>query len=186
MKPDQKNTPNPYQFSPRFIKLWTTICLVIMGLGFVAGFIVGSMGDASGLTTDQRNAQEALGIAIMIGSFFFGILIAAVLGAESIKRGTGIIGFFFTAGFASLVFGSLNSSTIGVAVDPWRPLLFWGGIGLLVLAGLSYFVIGWIAKVPIWLQLPIFKSPRLYIRGSSKKPMDVTLPNKLDGKKRTK
>ena len=47
----------------------------------------------------------------------------------------------------------------------------WLGAGSLVVSGLLFFYIGFQAKVPIWLQLPILNSPRVYItKGDTEGP----------------
>jgi hypothetical protein len=50
----------------------------------------------------------------------------------------------------------------------------------MVLAGAGFWIIGWIARVPMWLQAPVLGAPRLFVRGSGKNAADVVIPNELD------
>jgi hypothetical protein len=72
------------------------------------------------------------------------LLAAAVLGGESIRRGGGFIGVLVTAGLVA------GASGDGFGI-PW---LMWSGGIALGLGIVGFWVIGWIAKVPMYIGLP--------------------------------
>ncbi|MDI3213409.1 hypothetical protein [Arthrobacter sp. AL12] len=106
-------------------------------------------------------------------------LLAAVLGGEAIRAGGGFIGFFLILGMLAAVAGGteLGQEMLG---RTWTPWAFWGGTALMALAVGSFWIVGWIARVPMWLQAPVLGSPRVVVRGSSENPADIVRPNELD------
>jgi hypothetical protein len=111
------------------------------------------------------------------------LLLSGILGGEAIRPGAGFIGFFLIVGMFATVAGSteLGQELLGPVWTPWAYL---GGIALMVLAGGSLWIVGWIARVPMWLQAPFQGSPRVIVRGSSENPADVVIPNELDEQRR--
>lgn len=166
-----------FRFSDRFIQMATTILMTFMLVSVAAGFIIGPMSD-----NVPGEAGDALGNtagALVIGGLVVPLLLAAVLGGEAIRAGAGIIGFFLIVGMLAAVAGSteLGQEMLGRAWTPWA---FWGGSALMVLAVAGFWIVGWIARVPMWIQAPFLGSPRLVVRGSSGNRADVVLPNELD------
>ncbi|MET1153837.1 hypothetical protein [Arthrobacter sp.] len=166
-----------FRFSDRFIKMATTVLITFMLVSVTAGFVTGALSD-----TVDRGARDALVIAagaLIIGGFVLPLLLAAVLGGEAIRAGGGFIGFFLIAGLLAAVAGGTELGQEMLGRD-WTPWAFWGGIALMGLATGSFWIVGWIARVPMWLQAPVLGSPRVVVRGSSDNPADIVLPNELD------
>ena len=110
------------------------------------------------------------------------LLLAAVLGGEAIRAGGGLIGFLLIVGMLAAVAGGteLGRELLGRAWTPWA---LWGGTALMALATAGFWIAGWIARVPMWLQGPFPGSPRVVVRGSSDNPADIVLPNELDDRR---
>ena len=166
-----------FRFSDRFIKTTTTVLITVMLVSITAGFIIGPLSDDV-----AGEAGDALGMAagaLVIGGLVLPLLLAAVLGGEAIRAGAGFIGFFLIVGLLAAATGGseLGQDMLGPIWTPWA---FWGGIALMVLATGSFWIVGWIARVPMWLQAPFLGSPRVVVRGSSDNPADIVLPNELD------
>jgi hypothetical protein len=139
---DLMTTPNPrgFRYSDAFINRWTRVLIIAMfglpviGLGFVA---LGGFGWAPGWL-------GTFGIVFTIVGFVGPILLAAIMGGESITRGGGVVGAIFTYGFIGGPVG--DSFAIG-----W---LKWTGYGALVVGVLGFFAIGWRAGVEMYIGLP--------------------------------
>ncbi|WP_431279976.1 hypothetical protein [Leifsonia poae] len=176
-----KKRTTTYRFSDKFISVTTTILITVMLVMIAAGFILGFVSDS--LDSDAADVASSVAIWLIIGGIALPLLIAAVLGGEAIRAGGGIIGFLLIVGLFATVAGSteMGQDALGPVWSSWA---FWGGITMMALAVLGFFVIGWIAKVPMWLQAPVIGSPRVYVRGSSDSATDAVLPNKLDGRKK--
>lgn len=165
------------RFSARFITLATRVLLTLMAVSVAAGFILGPLSD-----TVDGEAGDTLGViaaALVIGGILVPLLLAAILGGEAIRAGAGIIGFFLIVGMTSAIAGSteLGYELLGPVRTPWA---FWGGVALMALSVLAFWIVGWIARVPMWIQAPFIGSPRVVVRGSSDSPTDVVLTNDLD------
>ena len=131
---------NGFRFSDAFIQRWTTIlCSAIVVLPMV--------GIGLGFWSDHDSAPDGMStiaVAVMCGGLVVPLLGAAVLGGEAITRGGGLIGAMLTYG---LVAGSA-----GYALDVgWA---FWTGLLAVAVAVPGFWIIGWIAKVPMYLGLP--------------------------------
>ena len=166
-----------FRFSDRFIKTATTIISTVMVVSVIAGFIIGPL--SSKVAGEAGDALGTAAIALIIGGTVVPLLLAAVLGGEAIRAGGGFIGFFLIAGMLAATAGGteLGLELLGRA---WAPWALWSGVAMMVLAGAGFWIIGWIARVPMWLQAPFPGSPRVIVRGSSDNPADVVFPNKLD------
>jgi hypothetical protein len=107
--------------------------------------------------------------SLILGGIVLPLLIAAVLGGEAIRAGGGVVGFFFIAGLFTIIAGEneLGQEMIGPV---WAPWALWGGGALMVLGGAGFWIIGWIAKVPMWIQAPFLGSPRVDMRGRPETP----------------
>lgn len=169
-----------FRFSDRFIKTATTVLISFMLVSIAAGFIMGPLSD-----NVDGEAGDALGIAagaLIIGGLVIPLLLAAVLGGEAIRAGGGFIGVFLIVGMLAAVAGGteLGQEMLG---RTWTPWALWGGIALMALATASFWIVGWIARVPMWLQGPFLGSPRVIVRGSSDNSADIVLPNELDDRR---
>ena len=104
-----------------------------------------------------------------------------MLGGEAIRAGGGVIGFLLGIGVVSSAIAAtdLGRDFLGPV---WAPVALFGGIGCVVLGVIGFWVIGWIARVPMWLQAPSPGAPRRYVRGRAERPEDREIPNRLDGR----
>ena len=131
--------PNPFRFSPTFIRRITVIlCITIVALP-AAGFIYGAT-----LGTDYAEWQSNLALALIIGGFVVPLVGASVLGGEAIRRGGGFVGLLFAAG---LIAGP-TGSVVGIQ---WLAVVGYVALGLGVIL---FFVIGFLSKVPMWIGTP--------------------------------
>lgn len=169
-----------FRFSDRFIKMATTVLVTFMLVSIVTGFVLGALSD----TVDQgaRDGLVTAAGALIVGGLVLPLLLAAVLGGEAIRAGGGLIGLFLIVGMLAAVAGGteLGQEMLG---RTWTPWALWGGSTLMVLATASFWIVGWIARVPMWLQGPFLGSPRVIVRGSSANPADIVLPNELDDRR---
>jgi hypothetical protein len=152
---------NPYRFSRRFIRVITTVLVGVLLLGLVLGVVLGIVSD--GLEGDAGETMSTVALGIVIAAFGIPLLVGAVLGGEAIARGAGVVGFLLVVGIASTAAASVADIAEGLG-PAWQPALFWGGIALMALAVIGFWIIGFVAKVPMWLQLPILGSPRLVVQ----------------------
>lgn len=106
--------------------------VVLPAAGIIYGVSLGS---------DYQTWQGWLAGGLLLGGIAVPLLIAAVLGGEAIRRGGGIVGALFAAG---LVGGPTGS---GFDI-PWLTI---AGYSALALGVIGFFVIGFAAKVPIWI-----------------------------------
>jgi hypothetical protein len=126
---------NPYRFSRRFIAVATGVLIALMFVLPVVGIALGyALGDEEGDLT----------IVLAIAGFGLPLVAAAVLGGESIRRGAGVVGLLLAAG--------LIAGPIGVVAGiRWLIVI---GVVLVVAGGVLFWVIGFKAKVPMWIGLP--------------------------------
>lgn len=166
-----------FRFSGRFIKTATTVLTTVMVVSITAGFIIGPL--SSKVAGAAGDALFTAAIALIAGGVVLPLLLAAVLGGEAIRAGGGFIGFFLIVGMFAATAGSteLGLEVLGRA---WAPWTLWGGVAMMVLAAAGFWIVGWIARVPMWLQAPFRGSPRVIVRGSSDNPADLVFPNELD------
>jgi hypothetical protein len=174
----QTARPNgTFRFSDRFITRTSTALVVFMFVFIGAGLIIGPIGVNIG-----GDAEETL---VILAVWLLGIgtvlplLLSGILGGEAIVAGGGLIGFFLIVGLFAFVAGGTDQG-LELLGPVWAPWAFGGGLALMVLAGAGFWIIGWIARVPMWLQAPVLGAPRLFVRGSSKNAADVVIPNELD------
>ena len=153
-QPDENGRyANNYRMSAKRIQKITNWLIVGLFVGLGAGFILGIVG--SSLFDDEFPMWYLiLTIGVAASGLIVPLVIGAWLGGQAIRRGGGFVGLLLIAGGGLVVTGTQIESTT----------LFWTGIGVTTLAALLFFYIGIQAKVPIWLQLPILNSPRLYVR----------------------
>jgi phosphotransferase system glucose/maltose/N-acetylglucosamine-specific IIC component len=168
-----------YRFSDRFIKRATTTLLVAMGVIVVAGFVLGFVSDGVSGEAGEQLANTA--IVVVVAGFVLPLLIAAILGGESLKRGAGVIGFGLIVGLL-LVATTLAESTRAF-YGSWAVAAFWVGVALLVLGVVGFWLVGSAARVPMWLQLPFIGSPRVYTQGESERPGDANVGRRKSSKR---
>lgn len=166
-----------FRLGDRFIKMATTVLVTFMLVSVTAGFVMGALSD--NVDRGARDGLVTAAGALILGGLVLPLLLAAVLGGEAIRAGGGVIGFFLIVGMLAAVAGGteLGQEMLGRAWTPWA---FWGGIALMALSTAGFWIVGWIARVPMWLQGPVLGSPRVVVRGSSDNPADIVLPNELD------
>jgi len=160
-----------YRFSDRFIKRATAVLLIAMGVIVVAGFVLGFVSDEVSGEAGEQLANAA--IVVVVAGFVLPLLVAAVLGGEAIKAGAGVIGFGLILGLV------LVATTIAEATrafyGSWALLAFIVGLVLLVGCAVGFWVVGFAARVPMWIQAPFIGSPRAYVRGESERTGDVNV-----------
>ena len=143
-----------YRYSDKFIRKVTIWLIAAMFVGPAIGVGLGIFGDTLFGAGDVPDWYMLTCVSFAIGGVLVPLLVSAWLGATAMNKYAGPVGLLF-------VFGIGAVSTAKYLGDP--TLWVWIGIGSIVLAGLLFFYIGFQAKVPIWLQLPILNSPKLHL-----------------------
>lgn len=137
MSPPRSST---FRYSDAFVKRATWVLIACM-------FVLPAVGIGLGISSDGDWAPEWLGTfagIFTVGGFVAPILVAAILGGEAITRGGGLVGLLFTYGLV----GGATGQALGIG---W---LKWTGIAALVATVVGFWVIGWIAKVPMYVGRP--------------------------------
>lgn len=156
--------------------LWPVVCgLTVAGVGMVV------------LTaSDDVEPAASIGAVMMIvgmSAVMIGVLLAlfygAIAGGEAIWQGGGWIGAALVIGIVAAAGGEAIGALVGSRI--LGIIVVVTGMSLMVGSVIAFWAVGWIAKVPMWVQAPVFGSPRVYVRGQgdAARP-DVTLPNALD------
>ena len=138
-RPPKPRPTGKFRFSDRFISRMTVIlCIAIV--------VLPGIGIAYGITLDggYEPWQGAIATGLTIGGFAVPLIAAAVLGGEAIRRGGGFVGFLFAAG---LIAGP-TGLVLGI---PWIAI---AGFVALAAGCILFFVIGFAAKVPMWIGTP--------------------------------
>ena len=137
-----------YRMSDRTIRKGTIILGVSMVALFVTGLVMTIVGYNIAMDIPGAHFEESpifiAGIVVMISAFVVPILTAAVLGAEALHRGGWPVGVVLTAGGAAVVYGRVNESGV---------IEFWGWVATVV-AGVGFFVLGFIRRVPMGIGAP--------------------------------
>jgi hypothetical protein len=156
-----------YRYSTKFINqvsAWLTAWIFI-GLGIGAGLsALGYVIFGGGLKIPDW--YNIIAISFAASAIVIPLIVGAWLGGAAINKYGGLVGLLLVFGIGVFTTGYILSSTL------W----YWIGIGAMALSTILFFYIGFQAKVPIWLQLPILNSPRLYLsKGEQpkKKPRKV-------------
>jgi hypothetical protein len=152
---------NPYRFSRRVINVTTGVLVAAMLAGLVTGIALGVASD--GVEGDAGETLSTVALWIVVGSFLVPLAVAAVLGGEAIKRGGGLVGALLMVGITATAVSRVGD-VVDVIGAGWSDVLFWGGIVVMALAVAAFWIVGWVAKVPMWLQLPMLGSPRIVVR----------------------
>src|SRR3954466_9514377 len=100
-----------FRYSDTFIRRWTRIEIpAVIGLPLI--------GIALGISSDADSAPDWLGTfagVFTIAGFVGPVLIAAILGGESIVRGGGVVGAMFTYGLV----GGPTGQVVGIGWLMW-------------------------------------------------------------------
>jgi hypothetical protein len=140
----RRKNGNGFRYSPRFLRNWTIVLCVMVAVFPIAGFVL--------LAGSDSPDPQPVGLTLLVSGVALPILIGGVLGGNAIIRHGGWIGLLFFLGLATAV--------CGIAVGFWLVVVGWV---VTALAGLGFWLIGWRAHVPMWLQLPILYSPRFSV-----------------------
>lgn len=173
-----------YKLSPETLawhrKRAVWLALISGGCGLLLG---GLAGGAAAVFPEGANhpLSEIFAIAavvVFIGGMGGALFWSAYVGGEALRRGGGIVGLLFVIG---LIGGAVSLGIGGKSDHPFPWLIASIVCLVLFLASIAGFIVlGWRAGVPMWLQLPIFFSPRLYIRGRGSNPDGATAPDRHD------
>lgn len=156
-KADGRYAGTNYRYSDRFIKVLTGCLIAWIFVGTGLGFALGALGDVffrseyGPQTPDWYNLMAAV---IAASGVALPLIVAAVLGALAINR--------YAAPVAVLLLAAIGAFVYGRLVDGQGIWMLYGIAGG-VLAVALFFSIGFQARVPIWLQLPMLNSPRVYL-----------------------
>jgi len=151
-----------YRYSNAFIKKMTgwLIALIFIGPAIGAGLAI--FGDSTYGAGNVPDWYTIMCIVFVASGIALPLTVSAWLGATALNKYAGPVGLLFVFGI-----GALAANQYFENPTVW----LWLGAGSLVVSGLLFFYIGFQAKVPIWLQLPILNSPRVYItKGDTEGP----------------
>jgi len=161
---------NNYRFSDKFIKVMTGWLIAWIFIGTGLGFGLGALGDvffATDYGPEVPGWYTIMAISFAISGVALPLIVGAILGAMAINK--------YAAPVAILLLAAIGSYTYGKLVDGQGIWMLYGIIGGIVAIAL-FFYIGFQAKVPIWLQLPVLGSPRLYLtkdKASKENPRNI-------------
>lgn len=153
-KADGRYEGTNYRYSDTFIRRMTNWLIAYIFIGTGLGFGIGAMGDVFFANTDTPTWYTVLAVTIMASGVGLPLLLGAWFGASALNKYAGSVGLLLCAGIGALAYGK-------VADD--QTMWTWIGAGALIASVGLFFLIGFRAKVAMWLQLPILHSPRLYI-----------------------
>jgi hypothetical protein len=149
-----------YRYSDIFINRAIGWLIALIFIGPAIGFGLGVLGDTLFGAGHSPSWYTITAISFVLGGISLPLVVGAWLGATALNKYAGPVGLLLVFGIGALAFSNCSGD---------RTLWAWIGISSLVLSTLLFFYIGFQAKVAIWLQLPMFKSPRLYIsKGDTK------------------
>jgi hypothetical protein len=166
--PLQKDTPQKkmangryegtnYRYSDKFIKRVTGWLIASIFIGPAIGFGLGALGDVifnNGYGADVPGWYTTIAISFALGGVILPLVVASWMGAMALNKYAGPVGLLLDLGIGAYVFGRVTEG---------QTMWLWIGIGVLVLSVLLFVYIGFRAKVPMWMQLPMLNSPRFYI-----------------------
>jgi hypothetical protein len=143
-----------YRYSDKFISRMTGWLIALIFIGPAIGIGLGILGDTIFGAGEAPGWYTVTAVSFMIGGVSLPLIVSAWFGASALNKYAGPVGLLLIFGIGALVYSKYSS-------DP--TLWNWIGIGSLIFSTVLFFYIGFQAKVPIWLQLPMLKSPRFYI-----------------------
>jgi hypothetical protein len=162
-KADGRYEGTNYRYSDTFIRKMTNWLIAYIFIGTGLGFGIGAMGDVFFAHTNTPTWYTVLAVTIMASGVGLPLLVSAWLGASALNKYAGPVGLLLCAGIGALAYGQVVKG---------QSMWIWIGATALVVSVGLFFLIGFRAKVAMWLQLPILNSPRLYIskgKGSNDK-----------------
>ena len=168
-KADGRYEGTNYRYSTKFISTMTGWLIAWIFIGTGLGFGVGAMGDVFFANTTTPTWYTVLALTITASGVGLPLLVSAWLGASALNKYAGPVGLLLVAGIGALAYGKV--------VERQSMWIWIGAASLVVSVGL-FFLIGFRAKVAIWLQLPILYSPRAYISKGEATNKGKTPPNK--------
>jgi hypothetical protein len=162
-KKPEKRYKNNYRFSDEFIKVWTRILVTVLcvGLGGAAILLIYLLIAYGDVPTDELPVWATPAMLILGGGGLVIPLVAgAILGGLAIHKYAWIPLLFVVGGLLA----------IGASAVDGLEFLAPYAIASMIIGGIAVFVIALgFTKVPVWLQLPILRSPRLNIRDNKTK-----------------
>jgi len=166
-KPQKKNSNGRYEntnyrYSDKFIQTATNWLVAWIFIGISIGAGLGILGDSIFGASNAPQWYTIIAISFAISSVALPLTVGAWLGASALNKYAGPVGLLLVLGIGANVYGQIFGG-----------MMTWIGVATIVLSGALFFYIGFQAKVPMWLQLPILRSPRLYVRkgdAAKKKP----------------
>ena len=172
--PQKKNADGRYEgtnyrYSDKFIKKMTAWLIALIFIGPIIGAGLAIAGDSIFGAGDSPDWYTIICISFVASGIALPLLISGWLGGAALNKYAGPVGLVFVLGI-----GAVSAKNYLPNPDAW----FWGGIAAIVVTGLLFFYIGFQAKVPMWLQLPILNSPRVYISKNKKRPGETDYKKK--------
>lgn len=167
-KPDTRYENN-YRYSDAFIQKATNWLVAMVFIGPALGALMAFIGSTI-YGSDFPLWLTVIALTFTFGGIALPLLVGAWFGGQSIHRFGGWVGLLLMLG--------LGATVAGQGMDTgW---MFASGIATMVLAGLLFFYLGFQAKVPMWLQLPILGSPRAYLTKNKQTKTKSTAKKKQD------
>lgn len=139
-----------FRYSDKFIQVVTNWLVAWIFIGFIIGFGLGALGDVIFASSKVPQWYDIIAISFVISSVALPLSAGAWLGASALHKYAGPVGLLLVLGIGANTYGQIFGGE-----------MVWIGIVAIVLAVGLFFYLGFQAKVPIWLQLPILNSPRL-------------------------
>ena len=152
-----------YRYSDKFIKRMTGWLIAYIFIGVGAGFGLGALGDVFFADTTTPQWYTITAISLIVSGIGLPLLVGAWLGASALHKYAGPVGLLLIAGIVA--------TTVGKTVEG-QSMWLWIGNSAMIVSIVLFFYIGLQAKVPIWLQLPMLRSPRLYLNKNKKSEED--------------
>jgi hypothetical protein len=166
-KKPEKRYENNYRYSPQQMKgIWKWLFIswgIFIGAALVFEFVFSAIifhiYDPQNLGNTLPGWTDTVGTAVMVVAFLgYPLLYGAWMGGLSIHKLGPLGSVTAIVGMGIAIGGSDVSSIYGLI----------GGI-IFVIGVAIMFYLGKLADVPMWLQLPILRSPRLYLNEPKKK-----------------
>jgi len=145
----------------RFFIAWAIVAGVAIVGEIVFDSILASIYDPNGAGDSFPQWTDALATGVILFVIAgFPLLYSAWLGGRAIHR-------WGPLGTVPVIVGMF----VVVGGGEYSPVFGFIGVALMAIGVIVCFYLGNLSNVPMWLQLPIFKSPRLYINNpKNKKP----------------
>ena len=152
-----------YRYSTKFINRMTGWLIAYIFIGVGAGFGLGALGDVFFAGTNTPQWYTIMAVSLMLSGVGIPLLAGAWFGASALNKYAGPVGLLLVAGIGAIAVGkTVEGQSMWVQI----------GISSIIVSVALFFYIGLQAKVPIWLQLPMLKSPRVYVTKDKKSEED--------------